>query len=126
MAKSLGVLGNITIGGVDFQAEGSGLKLEMEKVSYVPMGGVPWEIQVPGGVKKVTGSIEYAFDDSLSGAGTYPAPFSDSLVGVVFNIDSVHTLTFQAALYDLDIKKASKGLTKVTANFESSGAVTYA
>jgi hypothetical protein len=126
MAKSLGIVGNITVGGVDYQAEASDVKLEMEKVGWVGIGMVPWEVQVPGGVKKLTGNIEYNWDDALETGGTYPPPMSDSLVNVVFNIDSAHTLSFQAALYDISIKKSNKGLTTVTATFDSSGAVTYA
>jgi hypothetical protein len=126
MAKSLGIQGAVTIGGTDFQCEAANVKLEMEKIPLDIIGGTGWTIQVPGGIKKLTGSIEVPFDDTLSGSGTYPAPFSDSLVAVVFNIDTAHSLTFSAALYDVDVKKSNKGLTKVTANFESSGAVTYA
>jgi hypothetical protein len=120
MSKSLGITGTITVDSVDYQCESANAKLEMEKIPLDIIGGDGWTQQVCGGVKKCTGSIEFPMDATL-GIPT----LTSSLVAVVFNIDATHSLSFQAALYDVDVKKSNKGLTKVTANFESSGAVTY-
>ena len=79
------------------------------------------------GSRRSRGSIEFPFDSALSGAGTYPAPFSEELVQVSFHINDEHSLSFEAALYDVDIKKSNKGVTKVRpANFNHRGVVTYA
>jgi len=120
MSKSLGYQGTVTVAGVDYQCEAANVKLEMEKIPLDVIGGDGWTIQVPGGIRKLTGNIDFPFDDTLG----LPLP-NDNLVAIVFSIDQSHSLSFQAALYDVDIKKTTKGLTKVTCNFESSGVVTY-
>ena len=124
--KILGITGGkLTIGGVDYLVESGSLKLEQEKIEYAPIGGNGWAVQIPGGKKKGSGSIKGAVDTALLGAGTYPAPFSEAEVAFAFTIGA-KTISGNCVVSDIDFKSENKGLLEFTANFETSGVVSYA
>jgi hypothetical protein len=129
LLKVPGYKGTVTIGGVDFQLTNASCKIEVEKNEYVALGSTGWVSQILGGVKKATGTAEFAFDDTLvSGTSNgLPKPLTDgtTLAAMVINIDT-HSLSFNAAVYDWDLKKPNKGLTTVSVTYESDGPVTYA
>lgn len=130
--KVVGITGGtLTVGGVDFEIESGTLKIEQEKIEYVPIGGTGWVKMYPGGKKKVTGNIKGAIDTDLMGSGPMPAPLNITAetsfsLAIGPYLAPVHTISGNCVVTDWDIKSDNKGLSEFSANFESSGLVTYA
>ena len=115
--------GTITIGSTNYEIESGTLKLEVEKITYAPIAGLGWQEIAVDGLKKVTGNIKGALDVTLN-AGC--APWTPgALSSFSFSIGST-TISGSCYVTDFDIKAENKGLQEFTANFESSGVVTYA
>lgn len=118
--------GTITIGGVDYEIESGSVKFEVEKIPYAPIGGNGWQQLAVNGLKKVTGNIKGAVDTTLVGGTGAPKPMNlTALSAFSFAVGS-YTIAGNCYVTDLDIKAENKGLNEFTANFESSGEVTFA
>jgi hypothetical protein len=122
--KILGIITAPLWGGTDLQIEKCTMKLESEDVSYTAQGGGGWQTSFGGTAKKLTGSLETAFDTTFTASGGYMPPMSDDDVAVTLALGS-HTLSFNAIMRDCEVEKDVKGLVKLKANFVSDGAVTY-
>lgn len=123
MAKAYALKGVLTVNGVDFENTSVNLRFEREKIELLYQGGNGWPQQFPDGSKKLTGSMEFAWDSDKIADGELPTPMADTLGTFVANVGA-KTIAFQAAIYDFDIKKGNQGLITCTCSFESSGAVT--
>lgn len=124
-AKVIGLLTAPVIGGVDYQLTKVTIKLEMEKVEYVPMGQGGWKYQIPGGAKVVTGSFEGGFDSTLntsSNSGAGIEPFTNAATTIAVTIGG-HAISFTAVVYDVEIDKSSTGLVTIKGSYESSGPI---
>ena len=129
--KMFGYQGTVTFNATDYGCTDFSLKLDQEKCEYVPMGSDGSRVQVPGGVHGCSGSFTFVADATLLGDGTGgPGPYNNTaLVPIVATYGasgSTHSFTFSAAVYDLSIKKNSKGLLEVSGSYESSGTITWA
>ena len=118
--------GVVTVATVDYEITSASATLNQEEISYTPMAasGPVWEETIPGGKLSLEGSIEFAWDTSLSGTGDYPAPFSVSEVAVVFNIGA-KSLSFDAVIGSLSIEKSDSGVVTCSCDYKSAGEVTF-
>lgn len=128
MAAILGVeSGTITLsgGGTTIVTEGS-CTIEMEEIVYTPMVAsgadeAGWQIAVPGGGKKVTGSVSGPLDDGASVEG----PIAATLSTFTVNVGS-GSLSGSCLVTNWTVDKSSEGLVTYSCDFTSSGEVTYA
>lgn len=129
MAKVVGITGGtITLNSIDYLITSGSLKVEMEKLEYKPLAGDGWVEQVTGGCRKCSGSIKGAVDTTKLSAGAdgLPIPMS-STAAIPFNYNCFGgiTATGNCVVYDMDFNVTEK-LVEFTANWESTGAVTFA
>ena len=80
-----------------------------------------------GGIKKITGDGEFAYDSELvNGGATGPfKPLTDTLAVIVINFATGDSVSFSAYIHELSGDKKTKGLHKVKFAYESSGSPTY-
>jgi len=123
MSKAYALSGVLTVNGVDYNNTNVTMKWEKEKIELLYQGGGGWPVQFPAGSRKLTGTMEFPWDNTLVSSGTLPAPMQDAL-GVFVGSVGTKTISFAAAVYDFDMKKGNSGLVTCTCSFESSGEVT--
>jgi hypothetical protein len=123
MSKAYALEGTLTVSGINYENTSVNLKFEREKIELLFQGGGGWPEQFPKGSKKLTGTMEFPWEDTKIGTGNLPAPMADTLGTFVANVGN-KTIAFSAAIYDFDMKKGNQGLVTVTCSFESSGEVT--
>jgi len=120
--------GTITIGGTDYEISSGDITISKEELEYTAISGdaLAYPTQIEGGKVWAEGSIEAAWDTTLAGSGAFPAPFNPTaLAAVVVNIGA-KSLSFQAMVSKVQIKKAESGLVTISCDFKSSGAITFA
>lgn len=128
MAKLAGITsGVVTIGATDYEVTSCELSINKEELEYTPMTGddVANPIQVGGGKVWAEGSVEFAWDNTLAGSGSYPAPFNPTTSGAMVINVGAKSVSFDACFTKIQIKKGD-GICTVSGDFKSSGAITYA
>ena len=121
--KILGKSGTVTVDSVDYGIEKISFKHTTEKNEYYPIGtaaGV-YPTQIVGGMPQANGEFEMAADDAQAVSSLINPT---SLYTIVINIGSGKSLSFEAAIWDADLEKSNKGLTKWKFNYSVSGTVT--